>query len=634
MRRSPSGSSSSSRTRWNRRLTLMLSGTIVLGSGMAASAAPARHQGSQSSGALAFASRSHPRALMSAAKVAGRADRALVHDAKTLRHCRESRPGHCGTVHHALQGAGRRLARAQHHLTHVAGSTGRTTGTASSYRSAREAPKVHVSGQTLSWNRVARMHSYILVRHVPGQMPQTSIVHGRSVTPPPVPGVTVGYSVRTTALYSSWSAEVSIAYPRVGEPTPVKAPDPQAAPALSASGQTLSWNAIAAITTYVLDIKVPGQVDQYTEVTGTAFKPPVVAGKTVHYQVRTAVEGSVWSTEAGISFPATREVTPPTEPKTEPAPAPSPAPGSFEMGVVAGTSTYEIPFVHTVGAHTVRMEASIDSSAAELAPLVEGYAKAGVRLLLLAGFGGRIPSPAEAQNLASWAAAFGPGGTQWKGKSLPADTAVTDIEFGNETSYTYQFSDNSPSGYASRAQSYALRFKEAQTAIQAANPAVGLLAQADSGGNTSAWVDNMFAAVPDLAKRVAGWTVHPYGANWQARLDQLVSNTAAHGAPSSIPIYITEWGLASDNGRCLTDNYGWNKCMSYAEAATTLTTTLTAMRARYGSRLAAFYLYHVRDQKPTGATTDREAYFGALQSAGAAKGVYTTTVQSLIAANR
>ena len=56
-----------------------------------------------------------------------------------------------------------------------------------------------------------------------------------------------------------------------------------------------------------------------------------------------------------------------------------------------------------------------------------------------------MPSTSEAQNLASWAAAYGPGGSFWQGKSYPANTAVTRIEFGNETSYSYQFSDNSSS---------------------------------------------------------------------------------------------------------------------------------------------------------------------------------------------
>lgn len=316
--------------------------------------------------------------------------------------------------------------------------------------------------------------------------------------------------------------------------------------------------------------------------------------------------------------------------------------GAFEAGIVAGSAlTYELPFVQKLGAHTARVEFEIDTPTAQMAPTIEAYALSGIKPLLLASFHGTLPTTAEAQNLAGWAAAFGPGGTLWRGKSFPAGTAVTDIEFGNETSYAYQYSDTSKasnwyalSSYASRAQTYALRFKDAQVAIQSANPKVGLLAQADDGDSgSSAWVDNMFAAVPDLAGRVAGWTVHPYGPEWQTKIDKLVSSTAADGAPGTIPIYVTEWGLASDNGRCLSDNYGWNTCMTYGEASTTLSSTVSAMKARYGSRLAAFYLYQAHDQAASGTSTDRESYFGALQSNEAPKGAYTTTVQSLLTAN-
>jgi hypothetical protein len=314
----------------------------------------------------------------------------------------------------------------------------------------------------------------------------------------------------------------------------------------------------------------------------------------------------------------------------------------FETGVVSGSAlTYELPFIQKLGAHTARMEFGINTSASQMAPIIEAYARAGIRSLLLATFDGRMPSSAEAENLASWAAAFGPGGTLWQGKSFPVNTAVTDIEFGNETSYSYQYSETSSASnwyalpsYATRAQTYALRFKAAQSAIAAVNPGVGMLAQADDGGSGSAaWVDNMFAAVPDLAQRVAGWTIHPYGPQWQSSIDRLVSSTAANGAPSTIPIYVTEWGLSTDNGRCLQENYGWNRCMTYSEAASTLESTVSAMRARYGDRLAALYVYQAHDQAATGTTTEREAYFGALQSTSAAKGAYTTEIESLLSAN-
>lgn len=304
----------------------------------------------------------------------------------------------------------------------------------------------------------------------------------------------------------------------------------------------------------------------------------------------------------------------------------------FEMGVVVGSApVYELPFIQKLSAHTARVAFDAGTSTSQMEATVEAYASAGIRLLPLVSFYGTLPTPAQAQSLGTWAARFGPGGSFWKGKELPAAAAVTSIEFGNETSYEYQYSNDTPSGYASRAQTYALRFKEAAEAIQAANPNVGMLAQGDPGNAPgTSWMDNMFKAVPNLGSLVAGWTVHPYGPNWQSIIDEVVSSAKADGAPSSIPLDVTEWGLSTDNGRCLEENYGFNPCMTYAEAATTLTTNVAAMRARYGSRLASFYLFQARDQEATGASTGREGYFGALQSDEAPKGLYTTAVESLL----
>ncbi|HXE46025.1 MAG TPA: glycosyl hydrolase [Conexibacter sp.] len=311
-----------------------------------------------------------------------------------------------------------------------------------------------------------------------------------------------------------------------------------------------------------------------------------------------------------------------------PAPASADTLPSFAMGVTTGTAfSYELPFVTALGARTARLLYSIDTSASSMAPVIDAYARAGVRPLLAASFPGRLPTTAEAQSLATWAKAYGPAGTFWQGKAYPANTAVTRIEFGHETSYSYQFSDNSPTTYAARAQTYALRFKDAQIAVKAANPNVGLLAQADNAVNQNAWVVNMFKAVPDLGTRASGWTIHPYGPNWKTRIDSTIGSTRAAGSPD-LPIWITEWGLSTDNGRCLSDNYGFDRCMSYVQAATTLRGALTGMLTAYGKRLGAFYLYQAHDQAPSGTQTGREYYYGALQAGGQPKGAYTIEVTS------
>ncbi|HEY5044414.1 MAG TPA: hypothetical protein VII53_00995 [Solirubrobacteraceae bacterium] len=603
-----------------------------------------------------------PRSLRLAASGSTKADRTLVAKAKTLKQCLSQHPKHpntCQAERRALQQAGSKLALAEQRLAKAARSTGRRRGSrdrahGSRRASALHAPQLTVSDQTLTWTRIAHVRSYALERKVPGQAVQYSVINGTSVTPPPVPGATVGYSVRTAVNGSTWSAERSIAYP-----PPTETVDDQAAPALTVSGQTLTWNQVGGVSTYVLMQRAPGQADQYSAVGGASFTPTPVPGATVYYSIRTAVDGSAWAPEVSITFPTATPTPPTSSPPVSESPTSSPpvsknptnpppvsenpatppvstsSTGPFEMALVPGSLARTEPgIISQLGAHSVRMEFEVGASPSTLAPIVEEYAKVGIRIMPLAGFEGTLPTSAQAKNLASWAAEFGPGGTFWQGKSFPAGTAMTNVEFGNETSYTYQFSDNSKEAVANRAQTYALRFKEAEEGIHAANPDVGLLAQGDSGENNgSTWVDNMFKAVPNLAQLVAGWTVHPYGTESLRRIDEVVTQTQADGAPSTIPIYVTEWGLSTANGRCLSDNYGWNPCMTYEEAGADLASTVAAMRERFGSRLRALYLYQAQDLASSGTSTDREEHFGVLQYNGARKGAYTTEVESLLTAN-
>ena len=94
---------------------------------------------------------------------------------------------------------------------------------------------------------------------------------------------------------------------------------------------------------------------------------------------------------------------------------------------------------------------------------------------------------------------------------------------------------------------------------------------------------------------------------------------------------MTEWGLTSDNGRCLSENYGWNPCMSYQEAAEALSRTVGEMRQALDGRLGQLLLYQIRDQKPSGQSSNREDYFGALQRELQPKGAYTGAVEALLA---
>jgi len=310
----------------------------------------------------------------------------------------------------------------------------------------------------------------------------------------------------------------------------------------------------------------------------------------------------------------------------------------FTPGVVSGPyDPRSATATRLLGARVVRVEFPIGTPAGALRATVAAIARQGARPLLLAGFQGRLPSEAEARNLAGWAREFGPRGRFWKHRRPARRKPVRLIEFGNETSYSWQYGDTyADASYAARAELYATRFAQARAAIKATQRGVGLLAQADDGGSRSrVWVDHMFAAVPRLGRMVAGWTAHPYGPRWrwEAKLHALVRQTAAHGASRRIPIDVTEYGIATDDGHPLFgDSDGWPVDETYAEAAAALRSAVAGMRSdpRIGPRLRLFLIYRIYDLQQPGASGNREHYFGALRHSLAAKGAYTAEVRRLL----
>jgi hypothetical protein len=310
----------------------------------------------------------------------------------------------------------------------------------------------------------------------------------------------------------------------------------------------------------------------------------------------------------------------------------------FTPGVVSGPyDPRSAKATRMLGARVVRVEFAIGTPASALRHTVAAIARQGARPLLLAGFHGRMPTEGEARNLAGWAREFGAGGRFWKHRRPARRKPVRLIEFGNETSYSYQYGDTygDPS-YAARAELYATRFAQARAAIKATHRGVGLLAQADDGGSGSrAWVGHMFAAVPRLDHMVAGWTAHPYGPRWrwEAKLHALVRQTAAHGSSRRIPIDVTEYGIATDDGHQLFGpSDGWPVDETYTEAAAALRSAVAGMRSdpAIGPRLRLFLIYRVYDLQPPGASGDREHYFGALRHDLAGKGAYTAEVRRLL----
>jgi hypothetical protein len=320
---------------------------------------------------------------------------------------------------------------------------------------------------------------------------------------------------------------------------------------------------------------------------------------------------------------------------TTPAPPASQGPGApgFTVGTVSGPApNWEAGLMPSLHPRMVRFEQSIDTPASKLAENVGGMAARGTEVIVMASFYGRVPSTSEAQGLASWAKAYGPGGTYWTNHP-GGQYAMRYIEFGNETNQSYQFNCGPGcSGYKARAQQYALRARDAAQAIQAANPNVKLLAIGeDANCDCSDWVDGMFSAVPDLNKWIGGWSLHPYGPKqrYGPILNQLVKDTTKHG-DTTLPFFATEYGISTDNGRCVNKNYEWPLCLSYAQAGANLTAAIDDMHATY-PRLRAIFVYNQRNGGASGSGSDYENFFGVMQNNGAPKGAYTSAVQALLA---
>lgn len=276
----------------------------------------------------------------------------------------------------------------------------------------------------------------------------------------------------------------------------------------------------------------------------------------------------------------------------------------------------EAEIAQRLGAKLVRVEFDIRTPVSKMRETLKMYDERNIRVLLLAGFAFRVATPNEVRNLKNWVAAFGPGGEL---RNKP----VLHVEFGNETGFAYHRTNR-------RGAEYARRCKQASQTIRAANRRVKLLCQADDGNTGDGWIADMFRAVPNLDKYVDGWVIHPYGATFRQKIANYVRQLKAAGASSKTPIDITEFGLASADGRTLDTNYGFPRNLTYAQASALLQRSVQSMRKQLKSRLRMLVLYRARDGAEVGATADREEYFGFVNHLGELKGRYGLTGSALL----
>jgi len=540
----------------------------------------ARHRAHhRSSRGLAVLTPTLPVALNTAAKRARGADRILVADAKALKRCLHGHHKRCRAARGAVQRAGTQLARAQRSLARIVYLTDRVANATREYASwrARQAPQLTASGQSLRWTRVARIETYVLARRVPGESAQYALVRGTSTTPPPVPGLTVDYSVRTTARGSAWSAEQPISYGSTPATT-----DPQSAPALSVSGYTLTWSAIDKVTTYVLMSKAPGHPAQYSVVSGTSFTPAPVPGATVKYSLRTAVEGSAWAPEVAITYPA---VTAPVTPPVTAPPAPG-SPGSMLVSLNAGGWGSQGRADVASVVNTVRVSAGSESNVAPWTSL-------GVKVIALRA-GPYNSGGVSALNASEWASEA----TSW----VRANPQVLAVEVLNEPGGNWFWGSNAESSANRLAYAHLLEVVHADFVSAFGSKRPLILASYDGGHDSSvAWGEGWWPHVNPEA--VDGVTVHPYGGNSgfvsgsraQAAEGNRAQVTKAHEQTGK-PVYVTELGWPTCECGATSSSSQW----SGQEQAANITSFVTW--ARSTGYVADVTIFGYRDYGASGPT--------------------------------
>jgi len=574
--------------RWPTTMLLVLACLVIqaMSATAFANAAPTKHAHSTARGPLATAARILPPALEATAKRSKQADRVLVARAKGVRRCLRANvkhPGRCKSARRALQRAGTRFAQIERNLATLASRGGKSavTAKASSLSAAQEAPTLTISGDKLSWNKVDGINSYVYVIKIPGQTDRYGVITGTSATPPPVPGFTVIYSVRTSENGSAWATEKSITYPAAKAPEEVKTPpvkteeikapeevkvpvktpeevkvpitvNTKAAPELLVSGQKLEWNAVTGVSTYVLATIVPGSATTYSEISGISFTPPAVAGTTVKYSLRTAVEGSLWAPEVSIAFPAK---TPVTTPPVETPPTTPPSSSSMYVGVDAGGWGGAAVAADIRGAvNFVRLEDPSSISVWTAAGIkvdddMSGeYNTGGVKALNVANYVANAVA------------------------SVKANPGIVSVEVLNEASGSWFWGPNASS--PEEAVAYDKLLEAVHNAFVKEFGSARPLILASYGGPSEApvWGERLWAANPNIGNFCDGVVVHPYPSSGKGEADRQQVEEAH--AKSGKPVWASEVGWKTsvvseaEQAQDITNFLNWSKSTGYVAEVT------------------------------------------------------------------
>ncbi|MCW2982672.1 MAG: hypothetical protein JWR63_242, partial [Conexibacter sp.] len=209
-------------------------------------------------------------------------------------------------------------------------------------------------------------------------------------------------------------------------------------------------------------------------------------------------------------------------------------------------------------------------------------------------------------------ARYGPGGTFWRAhRRYDAGLAPAWFELWNEPYLAGPEPDDQLD-----ADRYAALVRAGVDAGRAASAKARFLVALDTSaaghpGIAERWLSRLLTADPDLLRRADGIAAHPYNIGLgleENALDELEVALKDHGA--SLPIWVTEigWSTCTQQGGCVSEQ----------RQARDLSTFLDMVRARYAGRVAAVFVYRLRDLavRPR---FDREGAFGLIRADGARK---------------
>jgi len=230
---------------------------------------------------------------------------------------------------------------------------------------------------------------------------------------------------------------------------------------------------------------------------------------------------------------------------------------------------------------------------------------------------------AFAATTAQLVARYGSGGTLWQEHPELAKYAPTYFEIWNEPWYSVFSTPVDPARYARL-------FKAAVVAGRKANPAARFIIAAEwqysiDGNSWHNWINDMYAAVPDLNSYMDAYSVHPYGNgsadNWTPgngdafetrRLEVIHDAFVSHGAADK-KMWVTEVGWST----CST-----SVCYSEADQAANYARFNQLARSSWAPYMAAVFYYALSDGWQATDRTNKELWFGAIRPDGSHKPAY------------